>query len=91
MAEAIAVVGGISSIIQLVDFGSKVLHRLNDFQSSLGEIPKAFRYIKAELPILLDTLEQTKVAIENGSIREETKHALLPVINGVSRADRIAK
>jgi hypothetical protein len=72
MAEALAVVGVVSNIIQLVDFGSKVLHRLNDFQS-----------VKAQLQILLDTLERTKVAVENGSIREEkTKHALLPVING---------
>jgi hypothetical protein len=37
MAEALAVVGVVSNIIQLVDFGSKVLHRLNDFQSSLGD------------------------------------------------------
>jgi hypothetical protein len=82
MAEALAVVGVVSNIIQLVDFGAKVLHRLNDFQSSLGDIPKSFRQIKAELPILLDTLEQTKLAAENGRIRDETKNALLPVING---------
>jgi NACHT NTPase-like protein len=82
MAETLAVIGVVSNIVQLVDFGSKALHRLNDFQSSLGEIPKAFRHVKAELPILLDTLEQTKLAVENGTIREETKHALLLVING---------
>ena len=83
MAEALAVVGVVSSIVQLVDFGAKVLHRLNDFQSSGRVIPKTFQHIKSQLPILLDTLEKTKVAVENGSIREEkTKHALLPVING---------
>jgi hypothetical protein len=82
MAEVLAVVGVVSNIVQLVDFGSKVLRRLNDFQSSLGDIPKAFRHVKAELPILLDTLEQTKVAVKNGTIREETKQALLPVVNG---------
>ena len=37
---------------------------------------------KAELPVLLDTLEQTKNAIETGSIRDETKKALLPAIDG---------
>jgi hypothetical protein len=82
MAEAIAVLGVVSSIIQVVDFGAKVLHRLNDFQSSLGEIPKSFRHVKAEFPILLDTLKQTKAAVENGSIKVETKRALLPVIDG---------
>ena len=37
MAEALAVVGVVASIAGLMDFGSKVLHRLNDFQSSPGD------------------------------------------------------
>ena len=82
MAEAFAVVGVVVSIVQLVDYGSNVLLRLNDFQSSLGEIPKSFRPVKDELPILLETLNQTKDAVENGSIKEETKKALLLVVNG---------
>jgi hypothetical protein len=81
MAEALAVVSVVASIVQLVDFGSKVLDRLNDFQSSLGEIPKIFRHVKAELPILLETLSLTKDAVEKGSIKEETKKALLLVVN----------
>src|SRR5947209_2565680 len=82
MAEALAVVGVVASIVQLVEFGSKILLRLNDFQSNLGEVPKTFRHVKAELPVVLDTLEQTKNAIETGSIRDETKKALLPAIHG---------
>ena len=68
MAEALAVVGIVANIIQLVDFGSRVLKRLEEYQSKLGEIPEAFRHIKAELPILLDALRQTKAAIDAGSI-----------------------
>jgi len=82
MAEALAVVGVVASIVQLVDFGAKVLHRLNDFQSRRGEIPKVFQHVKAELPILLETLDQTKVAVENGSTKEETKKDILLVIEG---------
>jgi hypothetical protein len=82
MAEALAVVGVVASIVQLVDFGSKVLLRLHDFQSTAREIPKAFQHVKAELPVLLDTLTQTKTAIETGSLRDETKNALLPAIDG---------
>jgi hypothetical protein len=82
MAEAVAVVGIVASIVQLVDFGSRVLLRLNEFQSSVGEVPKTFQHIKAELPVLLDTLKQTKTAIQAGSIRDETKKALLPAIDG---------
>jgi NACHT NTPase-like protein len=79
MAEALAVVGVVSSIVGLVGFGSKVLHRLNDCR---GEIPETFKHVKDELPILLETLDQTKVAVEKGSIKEETKKALLLVVSG---------
>jgi hypothetical protein len=48
MSEVLAIVGVIgliASIVGLVDFGSKVLHRLNDFQSSRDheEIPEIFK------------------------------------------------
>ena len=82
MAEAIAVIGVAASIIQLVDFSAKVLDRLNDFQSTLKEVPESFRHIKAELPLLSDTLQQTKEAIDAGSVKEETKEALLPAVEG---------
>lgn len=82
MAEALAVVGVVANIVQLVDFGSKVLYRLNDFQSCCGEIPKTFKHIKDELPILLETLTQIKVVAEKGSMGEETKNALSLVVNG---------
>ena len=81
MAEALTVVGVVSSIVGLVDFSSKVLHRLNDFQSSRGEIPESFKQLKEELPILLETLNQTKLAVERGSIKDETKNVLLLVVN----------
>jgi len=82
MAEALAVVGIVANIIQLVDFGSRVLKRLEEYQSKLGEIPEAFRHIKAELPVLLDALRQTKAAIDAGSMQDETKRALLPAVEG---------
>ncbi|KFZ16434.1 hypothetical protein V501_02227 [Pseudogymnoascus sp. VKM F-4519 (FW-2642)] len=62
--------GIVANIVQLVDFSTKVLGRLNDFQSSLGEIPKAFRYIKAELPVLQESLKTTKDKIDHGAIED---------------------
>ncbi|KAH8727392.1 P-loop containing nucleoside triphosphate hydrolase protein [Phaeosphaeriaceae sp. PMI808] len=82
MAEALAVVGIVANIIQLVDFGSRVLKRLEEYQSELGDIPEAFRHIKTELPVLLDALRQTKAAIDAGSIQDESKKALLPAVEG---------
>ncbi|KAF2194645.1 TPR domain protein [Zopfia rhizophila CBS 207.26] len=82
MAEALAVVGIVANIVQLVDFGSRVLKRLEEYQSKRGDIPEPFRHIKAELPVLLDALRQTQSAIHAGSMRDESKRALLPAVEG---------
>lgn len=82
MAEAVAVVSIVANIIQLADFGTRVLRRLDEYQSSLTEIPEAFRHIKAELPVLLDALRQTKAVIDAGSLQDESKRALLPAVEG---------
>jgi hypothetical protein len=82
MAEAFAVVSIISSISQLAELGAKIVSRLNEFQSSFDETPKTFRRIKTELPLLLDTLKETKAAIVAGSVKEKTAKALLSVIQG---------
>ncbi|OBT58918.1 hypothetical protein VE04_00567, partial [Pseudogymnoascus sp. 24MN13] len=82
MAEALAVVGVVASIVQLLDFGTTVLYRLKEYQSSLGEVPKSFRQIDKELPLLLHTLQQLEKAIDAGSVGIETERALLPVIKG---------
>jgi hypothetical protein len=60
MAEALAAVGIVANITQLVDFGTRVLKRLDQYQSTLEKIPEAFRHIKSELPVLLDALRQMK-------------------------------
>ncbi|RYP51053.1 hypothetical protein DL768_003553 [Monosporascus sp. mg162] len=82
MAEALTVVGIVANIIQLVEFGSGVLRRLEEYQSKFGDIPEAFRHIKAELPVLLDALRQTKAAIDAGSMQDESRNALLPAVEG---------
>ncbi|RYP42475.1 hypothetical protein DL767_000163 [Monosporascus sp. MG133] len=82
MAEPLTVVGIVANIIQLVDFGSRVLSRLEEYQSNFGDVPEAFRHIKAELPVLLDALRQTKAAIDAGSMQDESKNALLPAVEG---------
>ena len=80
MAEALAVVGIFANVAQLVDFGARVLKRLDQYQSAYTEIPEALRHIKSELPVLLDALRQTKAAV--GSLPDESKRALLPAVEG---------
>lgn len=82
MAEALAAVGVVASIIQLVDFSAKVVHRLEQFHSDAGEIPKSLRYVNAELPVLGSTLDRIRQAIEADSVDKATSGALTSVING---------
>src|SRR5437016_12028344 len=82
MAEAFAIVGLVSSIVQFVDFSSKIVHRLNEFQSSLDEVPKSFRDTKIELPLLVDTLERTKQQAEDGCFSKNTQEAICGVLKG---------
>lgn len=82
MAETLAIVGLVSSIVQFVDCSSTIVHRLHEFQSSLDEVPKSFRDIKIELPLLVDTLQRTKKQTEDGCFSKNTQEAILSVVKG---------
>jgi hypothetical protein len=82
MAEALAIVGVVANIVQLVDFSSKIVRRLDEFHSVVGEIPKSFRQLKIELPLLGTTLQQMKGAVDAGLVADGSKTAVLPVIAG---------
>ena len=82
MAETLAIIGLISSIVQFVDFGTKVMHRLNEFQSNIKDVPETFRHIKTQLPLLIDTLKQTQAQADAAHLSEETAKALKLVVEG---------
>jgi hypothetical protein len=79
MAEALAIIGLVSTIVQLIDFGSKIVKRLDEFQSSIDDVPKSFRDIKTVLPLLLDILKRTKDQAEADNV---TGQALMQVVEG---------
>lgn len=85
MAEALAVVGIISSIVQIVDFSARVAERLNDFASAVGEVPRAFRHIQTELPLIVDSLRRIKSQAESGSVEPATTTAVWPVLKDCQR------
>jgi hypothetical protein len=80
MAEALVVAGLVSAIVQFIDFGSKIIERLDEFKSNLGNVPKSFRDIEAEIPLLLDTLKRTMEEAEAQCYGKGTLQALLPVV-----------
>lgn len=82
MAEALAIVSVVASIIQLVDFSTRVVSRLDEFCSVAKEVPKSIRHVKTELPLLATTLAQLKEAIDTTSVADGSTKALVPVIAG---------
>jgi hypothetical protein len=62
MAEALAALGLAATIIQVVDYGTKVIVQLNDFRSSIVEAPKAFRDILVQLPLILEHSRANEIA-----------------------------
>jgi hypothetical protein len=80
MAEALVVAGLVSAIVQFIDFGSKIIERLDEFKSNVDNVPKSFRDIEAGVPLLLDTLKRTKKEAEAQCYDERTLQALLPVV-----------
>ncbi|KAJ9655262.1 hypothetical protein H2201_008839 [Coniosporium apollinis] len=82
MAEAVAAVSLVAAIVQFVDLSSKIIGRLDGFQSDLDKIPQTLQDIKDQLPLLLNTLQRTKTQAEAGHIDYDTQKADLSVVEG---------
>jgi hypothetical protein len=82
MAEALVIVSVVASIVQLVDFSTRVVSRLDEFYSVAKEVPESFRHVKTEVPLLATTLTQLKEAISTTLVADKSTKALVPVIAG---------
>ena len=76
MAEALAIIGLVAAIADLVGLGKKVIGRLNEFDSARKEVPESFRAIATQLPLYLDTLQLMKAQAERGDISPTSAQAL---------------
>ena len=81
MAEAVAVISLLSSIVQLVDFGTKLVDRLNEFTSATEDVPLSFRSIKSQSPFALITLQRVEEQARSGRVSDTDAQALKPVID----------
>ena len=81
MAEALAIIGLVAAIADLVGLGKKVIGRLNEFDSARKEVPESFRAIATQLPLYLDTLQLMKAQAEKGDISSKSAQALEIVVS----------
>src|SRR6266849_5544793 len=84
---ALTALGLAAAIVQFVEFAAKVTQRLADFNAASEDIPRAFRQIKIELPLIVDGVNRIKQQSESGksgsgtsTIEKSTQEALLPII-----------
>jgi hypothetical protein len=92
MAEIIAGVGVASSVVQLIDFGSKaikVLKRLKEFGDQCKDVPESFRAIQSQLPLLAAAIDLLKTSIEGKLIADPLNNVISSVLKGCE--DQLSK
>lgn len=82
MAEAVIAVGLAGSVVQLIDYSSKIVKQMRSFSSNMENLPSAFRNVQITLPLILDILKRTKQQIDFREINHETQTALQPLLEG---------
>jgi len=81
MVEPLAAVGVAASVIQLVDFTTKVVSRLDEFRSNVQEVPESFRQVYDQLPVLSATLERIQDVVRADSVANNLDAPFLRVVN----------
>lgn len=80
MAEALAVIGIVANIAQLISVGSYILRRLEEYRNGPKKVHESFNRIIIELPALLDALRQIELAVNGRKIPSGTETILVPVL-----------
>jgi hypothetical protein len=76
----LAAISAVASVLQLVSFVTTVIDRLKDFHNQTSRIPKVFRHLAIELPVLRLNLERLKEAFEAPCVDQDAKSTLLPAL-----------
>jgi hypothetical protein len=64
-----------------VDFGTKLISRLDEFTSATEEVPASFRSIKSQLPLAISTLRRVQEQAHAGRYNDTDAKALKPVVD----------
>jgi hypothetical protein len=80
MAEALAVIGLVSSIVQFVDFGTKVVGRLTEYMRAVKDVPSAFSDVHVQLPLLMSSLEKTRARAEAHGVDAKLAESVREVV-----------
>jgi len=79
-AEALAVVGIIANILQLVDFSIDVYERAKAFGHDTNKLPKAFRDVSVVLPLIKSSVEHTKSRMDEEPLDDRSCQGLMVLL-----------
>ena len=85
MAEAVALLGLISSIAQVIDFSTRVVKRLDEFMTNVKDLPQYFQHISNQLPIVIDVVKNLQRRVGSGDFDSETQMDLERVIKALDK------
>lgn len=85
MAEAIAAIGLVHTIIDLAEFGRKVVKRLNEFKNNVQDLPEAFQHIGNQLPILMRIANSLEERAKNGDFAPDAQKDLEQVVQALKK------
>lgn len=74
-------VGAVASVIQLVDFTTRVFERVNLYIHRVDEAPETLRDIGIHLPLFIDALHRIQFHIDFGHFNPQTSAALKILID----------
>ena len=84
MAEAWVAINLASSILTLIEFGAKVVKRLDEFKTNVNNLPQSFSHISAQLPLLVDIANRLHAQACQDELNATTRCALVPVVKGLT-------
>lgn len=84
MAEAAALVGLIAAIAQFVEYGMKLVERLEDFSISASDRTSAFTAIRVRLPAVIGIIKRIKRQIDDDLFDPNQAATLFPVIENTN-------
>ncbi|KAF2787966.1 TPR-like protein [Melanomma pulvis-pyrius CBS 109.77] len=85
MAEALAGLSLAANILQVVQFSTAVIARLEDYRSRTGSLPDTYDHINNKLPALIHKLKETEAAATKGAFSEDDRRVLLPIVAGCEK------
>ncbi|MCJ1396686.1 hypothetical protein MMC18_009578 [Xylographa bjoerkii] len=92
MAEAFAVIGLASALLQFIEFGTKVIRRLRQLEDHTAESKACFRDVRNRFPLMLDLVKKIMVQMEADLVSDKSKEAMYPVVqNCILQAQELEK